>query len=502
MTRAVVRIAWLVVLACLLLIVAPYSALATFPGRNGMLVVQPAIGNGLIVVGADGVHPREICGVRTRCHGATDPVWSPDGSKIAAVSPQGSGPDVIYPDGSCFACAVPGPFSVGDLLSWDPNVGPGFLPDGRLVVSVVQPVDGITPAPQLGAVNTDGIGFQPFKVAGSWQQPAWSPTGQLAAVRSVKRKPEVFVLNPLVGSARQLTRDGANSPSWSPDGRRLAAVHDGWIELIASHGGRPRRLTRGRAPAWAPDSTELAFVGADNRLFVIAAGGGRPRAVGHIRAVRVDWQPVTGKPPSHCQAPAGSTVLAASPDATISIDSLFGGPFSVLGCLTSDGRERLLEAFPPGGPSSFEVVEDAVFAGDYAALVNHAASNHSPGERTVAVFDLRTGNTVANWGAETAGCNCWDADVDQLVLGPDAVTAAHTWVTNINCYPGQGAACTMTTVEQIVANDRSGTHVLDSITTTGPDDPSAVPSTLSQLSLSGDTLTWSHAGIPQSAQLN
>lgn len=502
----VLRAARVVALVSLLLSVAAAQARAAFPGTDGLLVVQPATGRGLLLVSADGAHSREICGIGTRCHGATDPVWSPDGSEIAAASGQGSGPEVIYPDGSCFACAVPGPLLYpGDSASWDPDVGPGFLPDGRLAVSVGDN----EPAPELGAVSTDGIGLQPFDVAGSWQQPAWSPAGQLAAVRSVKRKPEVFVIDPLTGSARRLTGDGADSPSWSPDGRRLAVVDHGWIELIASGGGRPRRLTRGRAPAWAPDGTRLAFVGAQNRLFVIATRGGKPRPVGHIRAARVDWQPVTGTPPSKCETPAGSSVLAASADATIGIDnaaptSPLVGAFSVLGCLTSDGHERLLEAFPPGGPSSFEVVGDVVSAGDYAALVNDAASNHGPGNRTVAVFDLRTGATVANRGGETAGCGtdgCYDAGLDQLVLGSDAVTAAHTWARNVNCfYPVQGGVCT--TVEQIVANDNTGPHILDSITTTSPDDPGAVPSTLSQLSLSGDTLTWSHAGSPRSAQLN
>jgi hypothetical protein len=144
-----------------------------------------------------------------------------------------------------------------------------------------------------------------------------------------------------------------------------------------------------------------------------------------------------------------------------------------------------------------------VLAGDYAAVVNDAASNRGPGNRTVVVFDLRTGTTVANRGGETPGCpaGCYDRGLDQLVLGADAVTAAHTWVRNINCFfQVQGDVCT--TVEQIIANDNTGTHILDSITTTGPDDPSAIPSMLSQLSLSGDTLTWSHAGTPESAQLN
>ena len=228
------------------------------------------------------------------------------------------------------------------------------MPDGRLAVSidVAYPPVGYSPAPQLGAVNTDGIGFRPFAISGSWRQPAWSPTGRLAAVRRVGRKSEVFAIDPRTRSARQVTRDGAGSPTWSPDGRRLAVVHRGWIELIGAGGGRVRRLTRGGAPAWAPNGKEIAFVGAHQRLFVIAARGGRPRPVGHIHAARVDWQPVTGQPPSACQAPAGSGVAAASPDATVVIDP---GPtgqypdptapaFSVLGCLASDGRERLLES--------------------------------------------------------------------------------------------------------------------------------------------------------------
>jgi hypothetical protein len=434
-------------------------------------------------------------------------VWSPDGSEIVVSSPQaadsqvkGPQPSVIYPDGSCLACPVPITALWPDfyVVSWDPNVGPGFLPDGRVALEVDYPA-----APQLGAMNPDGAGFEPFKVSGSWQQPAWSPAGRLAAVRRVRRKSEVFVIDPLTGSTRRLTRVSASSPAWSPDGRRLAIVHRGWIELIGAGGGRLRRLTRGSAPAWAPNGKELAFVGAHGRLFVIRVRGGRPRPVGHIRARRVDWQPLTARPPSACQGPSGSGVLAASPDATVTIDPAqvvypqIGTPaFSVLGCLTSDGHERLLESTPQGLDHGRGVVQ-VVIAGDYAALVNASINYHYfDSSNKVAVFDLRTGTVVAGRGGQTAECpgygffSCpFRSGVDQLVLGPDAVTAAHTFVTG---YPNP-------TVEQIVANDRTGTHILDSITTIGPN---PAPLLLSQLALSGDTLTWSHDGSPRSAQLN
>ncbi len=426
-------------------------------------------------------------------------MWSPDGSEIAFASSQainsnvgGPRPYVIYPDGSCLACPVPPPPGNFYVDSWDPDFGPGFLPDGLLAVKIDEVY-----TPQVGAVNTDGAGFQPSMMSGSWQQPAWSPSGQLAAVRLVRRKPEVFVIDPVTGSARRLTRDGASSPNWSPDGRRLAVVHRSWIELIGSGGGRVRRLTRGRAPAWAPDGMELAFVGAHDRLFVIAASGGRPRPVGHIHAQRVDWQPVSRQSPSPCQAPTGSSVLAASPDATVTRDpgqdlEQSNGAFSVLGCLTSDGRERLLEsiASPIQSYGGVGDVREVVIAGDYAALVNHVLDTHYGNSgAAVTVFDLRTGTAVADRGGESAAGP--GSGVDQLVLGADAVSAAHTF--GINC--ALGSSCP--TVEQIVANDSTGTHILDSITDAGP-----ANFLLTQLALSGDTLTWSHAGTPESAQLN
>src|SRR5205823_1499205 len=55
-------------------------------------------------------------------------------------------------------------------------------------------------------------------------QPAWSPDGrQLAFVRTVEEKPQVFVMAADGGEARQLTRFkyGATGPKWSPDGRQV-----------------------------------------------------------------------------------------------------------------------------------------------------------------------------------------------------------------------------------------------------------------------------------------
>ncbi|MBS1664735.1 MAG: S9 family peptidase [Bacteroidetes bacterium] len=67
-------------------------------------------------------------------------------------------------------------------------------------------------------------------------QPCWSTDGkQLAFVRAVDGKPQIFLLSFNGGEATQLThfRYGAASPKWSPDGKELLfSSHIGMKELI------------------------------------------------------------------------------------------------------------------------------------------------------------------------------------------------------------------------------------------------------------------------------
>jgi hypothetical protein len=73
---------------------------------------------------------------------------------------------VIHPDGSYLACPVPAPSPASfNPDSWDPGFGPGFLPDGRLAVSL----ETIDPRePRFGAVNTDGVSYRQLIVSRHW----------------------------------------------------------------------------------------------------------------------------------------------------------------------------------------------------------------------------------------------------------------------------------------------------------------------------------------------
>src|SRR6266545_322875 len=58
----------------------------------------------------------------------------------------------------------------------------------------------------------------------------------------------------------QLTTDVAYSPSWSPDGSRLAYTGQGGIGIVNSNGTDAHVITAlGSDPAWSPDGSRIVF---------------------------------------------------------------------------------------------------------------------------------------------------------------------------------------------------------------------------------------------------
>lgn len=135
---------------------------------------------------------------------------------------------------------------------------------------------------------------------------AWSPDGAQLAVEGVRAffgPPEfewleytsdLYVVDAAtsgVSAWRALTTNGmSRSPSWAPDGRRIAYVEQdvlfekNHIALIDAVGGTPVRLTRSEGyygrPLWSPDGTRVAFSawvnGSDqSQIFIIDADGSR-----------------------------------------------------------------------------------------------------------------------------------------------------------------------------------------------------------------------------------
>lgn len=142
----------------------------------------------------------------------------------------------------------------------------------------------------------DADGFNPQAVFSNNEpiiSPTWSPDGtKLAYVSFEKRKP-VIVVQSLVSGQRYILANfkGNNSaPAWSPDGHRLAIVltygANSQLYLINADGTGLQSLTKSNAidtePVWSPDGATIYFTsdrGGSPQIYRIAAVGGEVKRV-------------------------------------------------------------------------------------------------------------------------------------------------------------------------------------------------------------------------------
>jgi TolB protein len=124
--------------------------------------------------------------------------------------------------------------------------------------------------------------------------PSWSPDGtRMAYVSFQNKKPILFVqsLSASKQPAPVANYRGSNSaPAWSPDGKQLAAVltRDGTsqIYLMNADGSNLRRITNSSAidtePFFTPDGQSIYFTsdrGGSPQIYRMAASGGEPTRV-------------------------------------------------------------------------------------------------------------------------------------------------------------------------------------------------------------------------------
>ena len=146
---------------------------------------------------------------------------------------------------------------------------------------------------ELQVADADGYGAQTVR----WSDepiisPSWSPDGtRLAYVSFEQKKAVVYVQSLMTGQYQAVANYwGSNSaPTWSPDGRTLAVVLSkeggSQIYFISTDGkGQPRRMTNSSAidtePNFSPDGELLLFTsdrGGSPQIYGMPAAGGDPR---------------------------------------------------------------------------------------------------------------------------------------------------------------------------------------------------------------------------------
>jgi Tol biopolymer transport system component len=131
--------------------------------------------------------------------------------------------------------------------------------------------------------------------SGATGTPSWSPDGKRIAYAASGHCDTVIVVVDRDGSRRRaLTSSFADWPAWSPNGRDILVRTNGGYGVVSAAGGRIRSVYDGSSDVggtWSPDGTRIAFThgflpgpGGDyeSTLYVMRLNGGTVRRViGH-----------------------------------------------------------------------------------------------------------------------------------------------------------------------------------------------------------------------------
>ena len=215
-----------------------------------------------------------------------DPIWAPDGSRIAFVSHRDIGSDIylMRPDGT-EQTRLTYAGGVGDL-AWSPVGGQlCYASGGDLwLVNVDTAVE---------RRLTDGAAREGF--------PVWSPDGgTIAFIAEWEDRTEVRLLALDTGEQRVLGLASAGwTLAWSPDGRHLAFVGPtgepgNTLYSIDIQTLKVTQLTRGddrihEGIAWAADGQQVFYVAA-GRIYTARANGSGWDPVTELESVLAFWR--------------------------------------------------------------------------------------------------------------------------------------------------------------------------------------------------------------------
>jgi len=162
------------------------------------------------------------------------------------------------------------------------DTNPVLSPDGSKIAFTRTSSQGAT---SVMVMNSDGTDQTQLTSDTPAAEPAWSPDGSKIAFAAVNSgNPGIFVIDANGTGLTQVTNTYSFNPSWSPDGSKIAfeeeGIHGGfWIATVNIDGSGLTPLTSwfdAKDPAWSPDGSKIAYVttayGTDN-IYVMDADG-------------------------------------------------------------------------------------------------------------------------------------------------------------------------------------------------------------------------------------
>ena len=202
------------------------------------------------------------------------PSWSPDGQRLVFSTERDGQSDILTmsADGTGRRSLTSTPSEEGS---------PSFSPNGRRIAFETNR-DG-----NFEIYAMDAEGHSAARLTdnpATDRSPAWSHDGtHIVFLSDRDRRPnfDVYVMNADGSGVRRLTTEGTNwAPQFSPDGKHLAVQGDRDIRVISLTDKAVRRLTfepqNGMSPSWSPDGGRIAFTSTRNgrlEIFTMHADG-------------------------------------------------------------------------------------------------------------------------------------------------------------------------------------------------------------------------------------